>query len=263
MAILVGLLCALHCLFVGGLHLRNDARQLSHHRYYLGYDQKSGQHGYAFVHHHTDHYGGHGATRKRQALQRCSAPISEGARWRSSAGYRVHTRNLSGMSAEFVLEAIEQAFGAWRCALADRKILAVGPRTGAQSRTPASAVDMTRPTGVNEVGFGPIVGKPGTVAVTVVWGVFTARNVSERFIGEFKMRFNEPQYAFGNASLSSAVMDLQAIATHEAGHAHGLDDIYDAGCEHVTMFGTSRPGERRKRSIESIDSNALHVLYGQ
>ncbi len=245
------------------LHLRNDARQLSHHRYYLGYDKDSKQHGYALVHHHTDHYPGFRNARKRQAPPQCSAPISPGTRWRRSQGYYVHTRNEAGLSDEFVLDALERAFGAWRCALADRALLAIGPRLAVRRRTPASAIDMTRPTGANEVGFGPIVGKPGTVAVTVVWGIFTARNLSERFIGEFKMRFNEPQYVFGNASLSSHVMDLQAIATHEAGHAHGLDDIYADGCQHVTMFGTSRAGERQKRSIEQTDNDALHELYGQ
>lgn len=242
-----------------------DHHQLTHHKYYLG--RHRSLHGYAFVHYHHKHaeWARNYTARPRHRLSKrqvsaCTAPIADGARWRSSEGYYVHTRNNQGLSEHYITTAVARAMDAWKCVLGALELTAIGPRLGVRSNVPAEEFVMTRPTGENEIGFGPIEGRPGTVAVTVVWGVFGGP-LATRQISEFKMRFDEEHYRFGNASLSGVFMDLEAIATHEAGHAYGLDDIYVAPCEHVTMFGTSRSGETQKRSLAGEDVDGLGSLY--
>jgi len=260
-------------LLAAGLRLQ-DQHQLSHHKYYLG--KRNSLHGYAFVHfHHYDQHANRTAAdhphlhypqqqqhqdRKRQLFSPCTGAISPGARWRSSEGYWVHTRNSLQLSESFIVTAVGRAMDRWNCALDQLGLTTIGPRLGVRRGVAARDFVLTRPTGENEIGFGPIEGRPGTVAVTVVWGVFGGPE-QMREIREFKMRFDEQHYRFGNASLSSVFMDLEAIATHEVGHAHGLDDIYSDGCRDVTMFGTSRNGETKKRSLEEQDVDGLRALY--
>ena len=241
-----------------------DHHKLTHHKYYLG--RHRSLHGYAFVHYHESHGGWTNRTqhepprRKRQAGGGCTAPIADGARWRESEGYYVHTRNNQGLSENYIVTAVARAMDRWDCVLGSLGITTIGPRLGVRRGVAADDFVMTQPTGENEIGFGPIEGRPGTVAVTVVWGVFGGP-VETREIREFKMRFDEEHYRFGNASLASVFMDLEAIATHECGHAHGLDDIYVDRCSHVTMFGTSRNGETKKRSLSRDDADGLVRLY--
>jgi len=242
-----------------------DHHRLSHHKYYLG--RHRSLHGYAFVHYHEKHseWARNYTARPVHSLSKrqvsaCSAPIAEGAKWRTSKGYVVHTRNEQGLSAEYILTSMSRAMDRWQCVMDSLGIYAIGPRVGVERNVPASEFVIDRPTGRNEIGFGPIEGRPGTVAVTVVWGVFGGP-VQTREIREFKMRFDEEHYRFGNASLSGQFMDLEGIATHEVGHAYGLDDIYVSQCDHVTMFGTSRTGEQKKRTLSFQDVDGIRELY--
>lgn len=237
--------------------------QLSHQKFYLG--EHDNLHGYAFVHYHHNHgtLKGPPVQRKRQPTMPtlCTAPIAQGARWRSAEGYYVHTRNTQGLSEEYITTSMARAMDVWGCATGSLELDVIGPRLGVRRNVAAEDFVMDRPTGENEIGFGPIEGRPGTVAVTVVWGIFGGA-LENRRISEFKMRFDEEHYRFGNATLGGrAFMDLEAIATHEAGHAHGLDDIYTGPCGHVTMFGTSRTGETKKRSLAGEDVDGLANLY--
>ena len=56
-------------------------------------------------------------------------------------------------------------------------------------------------------------------------------------------------------------MDLQNIATHELGHAVGMDDIYTDSCSHVTMYGYSYEGDTEKRTLELPDIEGLLRMY--
>lgn len=231
---------------------------IASHHYYLG--RKNGLHGVAMVHYHPQHvpYNTTHTTRKRQVAS-CTAPISPGARWKSSAGYYLHTRNTLGLSESFVSSAVARAFDRWSCALEDT--LTLGPRLGVRTAPRPENLVLSEPTGENVIDFGAIEGQPGTIAVTIVWGVMSGP-VEQRELHEFKMRFDQTHYRFGNATLSRVFMDLESIATHEVGHAFGLADMYNTHCEHATMFGTSRPGETKKRSIEADDVRGLQQLYG-
>ena len=55
-------------------------------------------------------------------------------------------------------------------------------------------------------------------------------------------------------------MDLQNIATHEFGHAAGLDDYYQ--CDLETMYGYSYYGDIEKRDLYDGDIAGIQKLYG-
>jgi len=80
-------------------------------------------------------------------------------------------------------------------------------------------------------------------------------------IVEFDMLF-DTDFAWGNAEINSSLMDLQNIATHELGHAVGLNDIYSTSCSYVTMYGYSKEGDVEKRTLEQPDITGLQKIYG-
>lgn len=96
----------------------------------------------------------------------------------------------------------------------------------------------------------------GVIGVTTVW-----YNPATKTIVEFDVMF-DTDYAWGDATIDAAVMDLQNIATHELGHGAGLDDVYETECSVVTMYGYSKEGEIDKRSLESPDITGIQELYG-
>jgi len=55
--------------------------------------------------------------------------------------------------------------------------------------------------------------------------------------------------------------DIQNIATHEFGHPTGLNDLYDDKYSELTMYGYSRTGETKKRSLEEGDIAGAVELY--
>lgn len=96
----------------------------------------------------------------------------------------------------------------------------------------------------------------GVIAVTSVW--YT--RIGKRIV-EFDMLFNT-NYAWGNVDSNPALMDLENIATHELGHAAGMNDIYSTSCGEVTMYGYGTEGEIKKRSLEQPDIDGLRKMYG-
>jgi len=56
--------------------------------------------------------------------------------------------------------------------------------------------------------------------------------------------------------------DVRNIATHEAGHVVGLDDLYEEKYSEITMYGYSSKGETKKISLELGDINGTIELYG-
>lgn len=113
--------------------------------------------------------------------------------------------------------------------------------------------------GKNELSFGDYP-KSGVIAVTVIWtGVPISGKI--RQIIDFDIMF-DTDFAWGDASLNNAVMDLQNIATHELGHGVGLDDTYNNKCSEVTMYGYSSYGEIKKRALEQPDIIGLQKIYG-
>jgi hypothetical protein len=96
----------------------------------------------------------------------------------------------------------------------------------------------------------------GVIAVTSMWW-----NPATKSIVEFDMMF-DTDYTWGDASTNPLLMDLQNIATHEFGHAVGMDDVYTSACIAVTMYGYSDNGDIEKRTLETPDITGLIKLYG-
>jgi hypothetical protein len=99
-------------------------------------------------------------------------------------------------------------------------------------------------------------GDNNVIGITSVW--YTRRG---KQIVEFDIKFND-YYLWGDATASSSFMDLANIATHELGHAIGMDDIYSTSCSEVTMYGYSGYGETKKRDLEPADITGLQSIYG-
>ena len=196
----------------------------------------------------------------QSAAEPCASPIADGAAWRTSRGYFINARNTQGLSAAFLERAMGRAFRRWSCVLERTNRLVVGPLLGVRTDRDGSAIRADAPDGVNEVGLTRIDGRSGTLALTILWGIFDGPE-SQRELTEFKMLFDEVHYSFGNASERGNVIDFEATATHEAGHVHGLDDIYGDDCSDVTMFATSAAGETNKRTLDDADIAAARELY--
>lgn len=96
----------------------------------------------------------------------------------------------------------------------------------------------------------------GVIAITSIW--YT--RIGKRIV-EFDILF-DTDWIWGNADSDSNVMDLQNIATHEFGHAVGLNDVYNTVCSEVTMYGYSNYGETKKRTLEQADIIGLQKIYG-
>lgn len=115
------------------------------------------------------------------------------------------------------------------------------------------------PDGVNELSFGNYP-TAGVIAVARVWGIFSGPPFA-RYIDQFDILF-DTDFTWGDATVNSALMDYQNIATHEIGHGVGMADVYDAPCVEVTMYGYADNGETKKRDLAQPDITGLQTLYG-
>ena len=74
------------------------------------------------------------------------------------------------------------------------------------------------------------------------------------------MVYDEADFSWSSSGNLSA-MDFESIATHELGHAIGLDDLYTAECAEQTMYGYASEGETKKRTLEAGDIKGASELY--
>jgi hypothetical protein len=111
------------------------------------------------------------------------------------------------------------------------------------------------PDGRNEYSYGDY-SQSGVIAVTRVWYTRYGKQIVE-----YDVMF-DTDFIWGDATVTSTVMDLQNIATHETGHGVGLADVYQSACSEVTMYGYSDYGETKKRTLEQPDITGLQKLYG-
>lgn len=196
------------------------------------------------------------------ASSSCSRPIAEGAVWKTSHGYFINAHNNQHLSPIFIEMAMQRAFRRWACVVNGPGVerLVIGPLLGVRLDRNGDSIKHDSPDGFNEIGFARIDGKPGTIGLTVLWGDFDGPHPE---LVEFDMMFDQAHYRFGNSSETRGVIDFEATATHEAGHAHGLDDIYVSQCSDVTMFATSNVDETKKRTLDKADIDGVFRMYKQ
>jgi hypothetical protein len=64
-----------------------------------------------------------------------------------------------------------------------------------------------------------------------------------------------------NSNGSSTTDNVQNVMTHEFGHWLFLDDIKDANCNYVTMYGYIGLGEINKITLDVADKDAVSWQY--
>lgn len=119
--------------------------------------------------------------------------------------------------------------------------------------------DTNSPDGKNEVMFGEI-SDSGAIAITIVWGIFGGPPQGRELI-EWDAVFDNVDYLWGDGNLDPTVMDFENIATHEFGHAVGMNDLYASQYSEQTMYGYADYGETKKRTLAVGDINGVKTLY--
>jgi hypothetical protein len=158
----------------------------------------------------------------------------------------VYTTNSFGLSSDFVYSAIFEAANAWDLATSKQLINSITVNAGSGSVVYND---------INAVFFGDYADS-NVIAVASIWS-----NRFTRQIVECDIQFNT-DYTWGDATVDSAVMDLQNIATHELGHGFNLADIYDASKSYLTMYGYSGYGDVEKRTLAAGDIAGIQKIYG-
>ncbi len=187
----------------------------------------------------------------------CYGFIARGAEWQTlPVSFNVAWSNQDGLSRRFVKSAFSAAAAEW-----DNWTTATlfsDPNVVDSLTVNTDATD-----GHNNIVFADL-SASHAIAITYVWGRFGGP-VEQRRIVEFDMILDDTEYKWGDAGGTggSSLMDVQNIATHELGHALGLNDIYQSTCSAVTMYGYSDYGETAKRSLEAADITGLRELYGE
>lgn len=171
-----------------------------------------------------------------------------GVKWREApVSYIINPSNSQGLSESFITSTVQTSMETWDNA------------TSLELVDNNYAVDYGAQYGVqnyqNAIAFGNYPDS-GVIGVTSVWYTRVGKKIVE-----FDMLLNT-DFAWGDATIDSAKMDLENIVTHEAGHAVGLSDIYSGSCANVTMYGYSTEGETSKRDLEAADISGLQAMYG-
>lgn len=217
---------------------------------YLGksFDKKSGKFvdGYAIV-----HYAKNASKpAKPNSGPACYGYLAKGAKWRGVESWIVDSGHTGGLGTAYILDNMAFDIGKWETASGGKDILG-GGTTDAMSSLPGT-YDYA-----NEVSFAPI-DNAGTIAVTYIWGIFGGPTF-QRQLMEWDQIYST-KYTW-SATGEANKMDFENIATHELGHAVGMDDLYTSNCSSQTMFGYADYGETDKRTLEAGDKAGIKALY--
>lgn len=107
--------------------------------------------------------------------------------------------------------------------------------------------------GVNLIGFGAM-GQNGVLAENTFWYSTSTGQIVD---SDIEVNTSYPWATDG----SPAAYDLQAVVTHELGHALSLDDLYEPSDADKTMYGYGGLGETNARTLHSDDMNGITYLY--
>ncbi len=155
--------------------------------------------------------------------------------------------NSSGSSDTSVFSGVESSFTTWTNV--SNSYLSY-TRDGNTSNTSGGVNDGTNLMVWVESGWSY---DPNTIGLCSVWSSGGRSLDSD-------IEFNG-EYFTWSSSGEAGKMDVQNIATHEAGHASGLADLYSGADSEKTMYGMSGNGETKKRSLASDDILGIQFLY--
>lgn len=239
-----------------GFSLPPQAREVAPNVFLLGTAVVDGQvlSGYAFLHPAPNAArppgagggrGGGGAS--------CFAFLASGAKWKVTEPYLFDPANLAGLDPSALPASLGTSLAQWDNQVAFAIF-------GSGSTATGLTADAAAPDGTNEVLFGPI-DSPGTIAVTIVWGVFSGPPFG-RYLAEWDMVFDDVDFGWSNGVTGVAgKMDFTNIATHEDGHAAGMAHPEDS-CTDETMYRFADYGETKKRDLNPGDIAGIQRLYG-
>lgn len=185
----------------------------------------------------------------------CYAFLSSGVKWKVTEPY-VFDETASYIdalpSAGDLLAEFETAVATWEIA-AGKDILGPGS-PGIVYPDEVGALNNR-----NEVMFGEIA-ESGVIAVTYVWGVWSGPPAGRQLV-EWDMVFGTG-WAWGDevTNPGNTLTDFLNIATHELGHAVGLDHPSDA-CTEETMYAYADYNETKKRDLNAGDIAGIQKLY--
>jgi len=212
-----------------------------------------------FIHYRPEHGKPDGSPGKKPPASgpSCYGFIARGAKWKTlPVEFHVSCSKGNDLSENFLDSAFSAAASAWAGATSTELF-----NTKTPIMDPGFTVNPDETNGVNEIAFQDL-SAAHAIAITYVWGWFSGP-VDQREIVEFDMILDDTEYTWGDATTNSALMDVQNIATHELGHALGLNDVYQSACSTVTMYGYSDYGEITKRTLDGADITGLRELYGE
>jgi hypothetical protein len=109
--------------------------------------------------------------------------------------------------------------------------------------------------GTNSVTWAPIDGPGGTLAATSVCRITATKQI----VG-FQTVFDSGDV--WSDSGQQQMFDIQATATHEEGHAVGLDHVHSPFDARLTMYPFISPGDIGFRTLGCGDRLGVNALYG-
>lgn len=190
----------------------------------------------------------------------CYGFLAKGARWKVVEPWVANPANTRGLDGPTVFANLVSDIAKWE----DAADGALGIGSGVdilgtgESTDVGLATDTVAPDNLNEVYFGSIA-DADAIAVTTVWGIFSGPTFNRKLV-EWDMTFDDAKFDWSTSG-EAGKMDFESIATHELGHAVGLNDQYDPTCGTVTMYGYASTGETNKRTLEPADITGVSTLY--
>ncbi|OGM97586.1 MAG: hypothetical protein A3J46_03260 [Candidatus Yanofskybacteria bacterium RIFCSPHIGHO2_02_FULL_41_11] len=235
-----------------GFSLPSNAIEVAPNVFSLGkvYDAQSHKmvEGYAIVHKSGNARGNSGNAKPSKAGQKCYGYLASGAKWKTVEDWEVF--GGAGLNADFVLSNTSANIDKWETAAGTPSVLGTGS-VGTGSITDPNILDNK-----NQVSFGVL--DSGTIAVTIVWGIFSGPTFGRELVA-WDQIYNT-NFTWSNSG-ESGKMDFENISTHELGHAVGMGDIYTSSCSEVTMYGYGALGETAKRDLAPADVTGVSQLY--
>ena len=235
-----------------GFKLPSNAIEVTPNVFSLGeaYDMKSHKlvQGYAIV--HKKNGQARGGNAKPKGSTTCYAVMANGAKWKNVEDWEVFPG--AGLDGNFLLDRLTHSINTWETAAVNQNIL------GSGSLGIGPVVDPYTLDNENQVSFGTL--ESGTIAVTVVWGIFGGPTSNRKLVAWDQIYNTNFQWT-EDALIETGKMDFWNIAIHELGHSMGLKDIYNSFCSDVTMYGYGTEGETKKRDLAPADITGINILY--